>query len=158
MQGGKKDKKDNENKLQFEMKVYSTPYKNSKGKHIGKVSHHVKGTLPYTSIDQTDHFLSNLYNYVTSESIRNYEFAQKKLESEGKEFINEFYPHFKKTVDFYPMSQDLVKQGSINKNALTATIDTKDVYLHRKKGGAKKTIRRKGKKSKKHNKTSKSKK
>ena len=151
MKGGKKENNQeqdkNENKLQFEMKIYSTPYKNSKKKNIGKISHHLRGTMPYNSTDQVDHFLFNMYNYVTAESIRNSEFAQKKLEEEGKEFIDEFYPHFKKTVDLYPMSQDLVTQGKANKNALTATVDDKNMYLHRKTGGKKVKKTRRSKKS-----------
>jgi len=160
MKGGQKENNQeqdkNENKLQFEMRIYSTPYKNSKNKNIGKISHHLQGTLPYNSTDQVDHFLYNMYNYVTAESIRNSEFAQKKLDEEGNEFIDEFYPHFKKTIDLYPMSQDLVTPGKANKNAITATVDDKKVYLHRKTGGKK--IKKTRRSKKKHNKTIKSKK
>ena len=73
----KKKQEPKKDKLEFEMKIYSTPFTNSKNHNIGKVTHNLKGTMPYNSSDSVDHFLYNLYKFATVESLKFSEKDQK---------------------------------------------------------------------------------
>tara|TARA_Y100000816_G_C26091786_1_gene577104 strand:- start:781 stop:1248 length:468 start_codon:yes stop_codon:yes gene_type:complete len=128
----KKKQEPKKDKLEFEMKIYSTPFTNSKNHNIGKVTHNLKGTMPYNSSDSVDHFLYNLYKFATVESLKFSEKDQKKLEAMNKEFNKEYFPHYKKVFQFYPIQQDIVDIDYSN-NDLESVIDKKNLYLY--KGG-----------------------
>jgi hypothetical protein len=71
-------------------KLYPLPYVNNKGYRIG--NYHVlinKDKLPFSSIDQVDHFLLNLFNYVKAVPSNN---------KPAAEFNKEFFKNYKEDV------------------------------------------------------------
>jgi len=71
-------------------KLYPLPYVNSKGYRIG--NYHIlinKDKLPFSSTDQVDHFLFNLFNYVKAVPHNN---------KPSNEFNKEFFKNYKEDV------------------------------------------------------------
>lgn len=90
-------------KVKVEMKVYGLPFQNSKGYNIGRVTHRLKGSLPYTETDQIDHFLYNLYGWASKQSLEFDERTQKKIDNANKDFKANYFQSFDKSMDFIPI-------------------------------------------------------
>lgn len=78
----------------IKLKLYSIPYVNDKGYRIG--NYHIEfdtknNPLPFSSFDQVDHFLINLFKY--AKEVPN---KDKKLTTE--QFNKKFFKHHKKDV------------------------------------------------------------
>ena len=78
----------------IKLKLYSIPYVNDKGYRIG--NYHIEfdtrnNPLPFSSFDQVDHFLINLFKY--AKEVPN---KDKKLTTE--QFNKKFFKHHKKNV------------------------------------------------------------
>lgn len=98
-------------KVKVEMKVYGLPFQNSKRYNIGRVTHRLKGSLPYTSTDQIDHFLYNLYGWASKQSLEFDERTQKKIDSANQDFKANYFQSFDKSIDFIPIPGNLVVQA-----------------------------------------------
>ena len=98
-------------KVKVEMKVYGLPFQNSKGYNIGRVTHKLKGNLPYTSTDQIDHFLYNLYGWASKQSLEFDERTQKKIDNANQDFKSNYFQSFDKSMDFIPIPGNLVVQA-----------------------------------------------
>ena len=98
-------------KVKVEMKVYGLPFQNSKGYNIGRVTHRLKGNLPYTSTDQIDHFLYNLYGWASKQSLEFDERTQKKIDNANKDFKANYFQSFDKSIDFIPIPGNLAVQA-----------------------------------------------
>lgn len=96
-------------KVKVEMKVYGLPFQNSKGYNIGRVTHRLKGSLPYTEIDQINHFLYNLYGWASKQSLEFDERTQKKIDNANKDFKANYFQSFDKSMDFIPIPGDLAR-------------------------------------------------
>ena len=94
-------------KVKVEMKVYGLPFQNSKGYNIGRVTHQLKGNLPYTSTDQIDHFLYNLYGWASKQSLEFDERTQKKIDNANQDFKSNYFQSFDKSMDFIPIPGNL---------------------------------------------------
>lgn len=98
-------------KVKVEMKVYGLPFQNSKGYNIGRVTHRLKGSLPYTEIDQINHFLYNLYGWASKQSLEFDERTQKKIDNANKDFKANYFQSFDKSMDFIPIPGNLAVQA-----------------------------------------------
>lgn len=98
-------------KVKVEMKVYGLPFQNSKGYNIGRVTHRLKGNLPYTSTDQIDHFLYNLYGWASKQSLEFDERTQKKIDNANQDFKSNYFQSFDKSMDFIPIPGNLAVQA-----------------------------------------------
>lgn len=154
-------------KVKVEMKVYGLPFQNSKGYNIGRVTHRLKGSLPYTEIDQINHFLYNLYGWASKQSLEFDERTQKKIDNANKDFKANYFQSFDKSMDFIPIPGNLakapektfkdssvkIKEGKLQigepkevpandaSNASNASTRTSSSKRTRRSGGGKKTRR-----------------
>jgi len=86
-------------------KLYTTPYTNGKGYHIGNYYVMVnKKELPFTNTDQVDHFLFNLFKYVKNAG----------LPKKDQVAVSEFYKnHEENIVSFTPVQDPDFKKKNI---------------------------------------------
>jgi hypothetical protein len=87
-------------------KLYTTPYTNGKGYHIGNYYVMVnKKELPFTNTDQVDHFLFNLFKYVKNAG----------LPKKDQVPVSEFYKnHEENIVSFTPVQDPEFKKKNVN--------------------------------------------
>jgi len=105
----KEEKKQSDDIEQYiKLKLYSIPYVNDKGYRIG--NYHIEfdtrnNPLPFSSFDQVDHFLINLFKY--AKEVPN---KAKKLTTE--EFNKKFFKHHtQKVVLFKPIKYRKKREG-----------------------------------------------
>jgi hypothetical protein len=89
-----------DNSIKVITKIYPTKYKNKNNNHIGNFSVSVDANqMPFSSVDQVNHFLVNLFDYVKNES---------ENDLTKKKKITEFFVNYKKTQKFEPIDYPLV--------------------------------------------------
>uniref|UniRef100_A0A6C0LC50 Uncharacterized protein n=1 Tax=viral metagenome TaxID=1070528 RepID=A0A6C0LC50_9ZZZZ len=117
----KEEKKpDNDINHYIKLKLYSIPYVNNKGYRIG--NYHIEfdtknSPLPFSSFDQVDHFLINLFKYAK-------EVPNKDKNLTTEQFNKKFFKHYKKDVVLFkpikykpkPKPQEETQGGRKTKN------------------------------------------
>jgi len=87
----KNRRKEKKRQMQYlKTKIYPIPFVNSKGFRIGNYRILInKNNLPFSSTDQIDHYLLNLFNYVKRAPTEDVSTPEKR-----KKFNNEFFKYF----------------------------------------------------------------
>ena len=119
----------------IKLKLYSIPYVNDKGYRIG--NYHIEfdtknSPLPFSSFDQVDHFLINLFKYAK-------EVPNNKLAT--ADFNKKFFKHYPKKVVLFkpikykskPKEEDKSKGGRKTKNYRRRKTKSKSIKNHTRK-------------------------